>query len=130
MSVGLNGFRRKGLSQSSVQAESAGLGSGIQEEEMADLEKMVVMTDGEREARRQAVLNELGKEPPCPFCGRPRVARSSYIRCQRCGINWLDEEMGLRDYLNRNPSACRWEAAHMGTGTKLTAAPLGEGANG
>jgi hypothetical protein len=83
---------------------------------MADLEKMKVLTDGELEARRQACLNEAGTMPPCPRCGSPRVARSSYMRCQRCGINWLDEEMGLRDYLNRNPSACRWEAAHTGTG--------------
>ena len=90
---------------------------------MADQEKMVVMTDKEREDRRQECLDEAGTMPPCPFCGRPRVVRSSYMRCQRCGINWIDEEMGLRDYLNRNPSACRWEAAHMGTGTRSAATP-------
>lgn len=33
-----------------------------------------------------------GKETPCPFCKVPRLRRSDYIRCCRCGINWLDGE--------------------------------------
>jgi hypothetical protein len=33
-----------------------------------------------------------GSEPPCPFCSLPRVKRSDYIRCVRCGINWLEGE--------------------------------------
>jgi hypothetical protein len=33
-----------------------------------------------------------GKESPCPFCAIPRVRRSDYVRCCRCGINWLDGE--------------------------------------
>ncbi len=35
---------------------------------------------------------------PCPFCGLPRCERSSYIRCQRCGINWSPG-----DELDRDP---------------------------
>lgn len=35
-------------------------------------------------------LNEAGTEPPCPLCQRPRVRRSSYVRCNPCGANWFD----------------------------------------
>jgi ribosomal protein L37AE/L43A len=35
-------------------------------------------------------LAEAGSEPPCPFCRKPRVLRSDYIRCHRCGMNWLE----------------------------------------
>ena len=80
-----------------------------------------MMTLEQQEEARQERLNEPGTEPPCPMCGRPRVARSDYLRCHRCGMNWLNEEMHLRDYLNRNPSAARSEAAHMGRGTRPTA---------
>lgn len=65
--------------------------------------------------------NEVGTEPPCPFCKRLRVARSTYIRCNPCGTNWLDEEMHLPNYLNRNPAAARSEAARMARETKPTA---------
>ena len=51
------------------------------------------------------------KDLPCPFCQKPRSQRSDYVRCSPCGINWLQSEMGLPNYLNRNPSACRSEAA-------------------
>jgi len=34
-------------------------------------------------------INQTGTEPPCPYCGRPRVARSTYIRCNLCGKNWM-----------------------------------------
>jgi ribosomal protein L37AE/L43A len=37
---------------------------------------------------REQRLGELGSEPPCPQCGKPRVSRSSYIRCNPCGMNW------------------------------------------
>lgn len=37
-------------------------------------------------------LNEPGTMPPCPFCGIARHQRSDYVRCQPCGINWLDGE--------------------------------------
>lgn len=33
-----------------------------------------------------------GSEPPCPFCQIPRVRRSDYVRCCRCGVNWLEGE--------------------------------------
>lgn len=59
---------------------------------------------------RQVAVNELGTMPPCPFCERPRVQRSNYIRCNPCGTNWLQEEMDLPNYLNRNPAAARSEA--------------------
>ena len=48
---------------------------------------------------------------PCPFCGKPRSQRSNYIRCQACATNWIQEEMHLPGYLNRNPAAARSEAA-------------------
>lgn len=48
------------------------------------------MTFEEQEAARQERLNEKGTEAPCPMCKRPRVKRSDYIRCNPCGVNWLD----------------------------------------
>lgn len=39
---------------------------------------------------REQRLAEVGSEPPCPQCGRPRVKRSSYIRCNPCGMNWSE----------------------------------------
>jgi len=42
-------------------------------------------------------LNEVGTEAPCPFCQRPRVTRSSYIRCNRCGVNWGKEDDITKD---------------------------------
>jgi hypothetical protein len=68
------------------------------------------LTFEEQEANRRERLAEVGTMPPCPFCQRPRVERSDYLRCNPCGINWLLDERNLRDYLNRNPSACRDEA--------------------
>jgi len=41
---------------------------------------------------RQERLAEVGTLPPCPQCGTPRVQRSDYIRCNPCGLNWLDGE--------------------------------------
>lgn len=29
------------------------------------------------------------KDLPCPFCGLPRCRRTDYIRCSKCGVNWL-----------------------------------------
>jgi hypothetical protein len=82
---------------------------------------MDAMTVKEQEAERQERLNEQGTEPPCPFCNRPRVARNTYIRCNPCGVNWLNEEMGLPNYLERDPRVARSEAARTGIGTKPTA---------
>lgn len=70
---------------------------------------------------REERLAEVGTEPDCPFCHLPRVLRSSYIRCNECGINWLAEEMQLPDYLNRDPRVCRSEAARMVSSTPRTA---------
>jgi uncharacterized Zn finger protein (UPF0148 family) len=72
-----------------------------------------MLTIEEAELNRQDRLNEVGTMPACPLCGRPRVQRSDYIRCNPCGKNWLQEEMDLPNYLNRNPAAARSEAARM-----------------
>jgi ribosomal protein L37AE/L43A len=76
---------------------------------------------------RRERLNEVGREPPCPFCKRPRVSRSDYIRCNPCGVNWLNEEMHLHNYLSLDPRTARRVAALMGNGTKPTADSLAEG---
>lgn len=55
------------------------------------------MPNEEREAMRKIRLGEVGTEPPCPFCQRPRVRRSDYIRCNPCGLNWLDGEDLTKD---------------------------------
>lgn len=81
----------------------------------------VMLTDEQREQSRKAMLGEKGTEPPCPFCGTPRVARSDYIRCGPCAVNWLNEEMSLPGYLERDPRVVRQEAARTGNGTKPTA---------
>lgn len=73
-------------------------------------------------------LAEVGTEPECPLCGRPRVTRSCYIRCNPCGVNWLDEEMHLPNYLQRDPRVVRREAALMVNGTRPTAGQPGAGA--
>lgn len=59
---------------------------------------------------------------PCPFCQRPRSQRSDYIRCQPCGVNWLQEEMHLPNYLSRDPRLSREEAARMARPIKPSAA--------
>ena len=36
--------------------------------------------------------NEVGGDLvdlPCPFCKKPRSQRSTYVRCQPCGMNWF-----------------------------------------
>ena len=48
-------------------------------------------------------INEPGTMPPCPFCQRPRVQRSDYVRCCRCGANWLDGED-----LSKDPRIARY----------------------
>jgi tRNA(Ile2) C34 agmatinyltransferase TiaS len=70
---------------------------------------------------REQRLAEVGTEPACPFCQRALVSRSDYIRCNRCGINWLNEEMHLPGYLERDPRVARSEAARMAGGTRPTA---------
>ena len=78
---------------------------------------------------REERLAEVGAEPDCPFCHKPRVLRSSYVRCNQCGINWLAEEMHLPDYLNRDPRVCRSEAARMANLTSPTAGQPKEAAD-
>lgn len=64
-----------------------------------------------------------GDLAPCPFCGVPRVRRTDYVRCCRCGINWLDQEMRLtfkgKPYLDVEPSCARREERER-TATKKT----------
>jgi len=60
-----------------------------------------MLTFEEQEAARQERLNEPGTEPPCPLCQRPRVKRSDYIRCNRCGLNWTNGEQAI----DRHPLA-------------------------
>ena len=48
----------------------------------------------------QERVNEVGDEPDCPNCGKPRVTRSTYIRCIPCGLNW---ENGTD--ISRHPNA-------------------------
>ena len=81
------------------------------------------MTREDWEAVREARRNEEGTEPPCPFCKRPRLSRSDYVRCNPCGTNWLDEEMHLPDYLNSDPRVARQKAARMAGATRPTAEP-------
>jgi hypothetical protein len=66
---------------------------------------METMTHEQQEAARRERLAEVGTEPPCPFCGVPRVRRSDYIRCNREGINWLEGED-----ITKDPRASRGSA--------------------
>jgi ribosomal protein L37AE/L43A len=45
----------------------------------------MTMTSAERKA-------EVGDQPDCPFCGTARLKRTDYIRCGKCGVNWMDGE--------------------------------------
>lgn len=83
--------------------------------------EIVGMTEAQQNESRQFRLSEVGTEPQCPFCQNPRVERTSYIRCNPCGVNWLNEEMHLPDYLARDPRVVLREAALMASGTKPTA---------
>jgi len=84
---------------------------------------METMTYDQQEAARQERLSEVGTEAPCPFCQKPRVTRSDYIRCNPCGVNWLNEEMTLPNYLNRDPRVSRSEAARMARSVPPIAEP-------
>jgi ribosomal protein L37AE/L43A len=46
-------------------------------------------TQQELGALKFRINTEVGTEDPCPWCGTPRVTRSSYIRCNPCGTNWF-----------------------------------------
>lgn len=62
---------------------------------------------------RRLLATEVGSEEPCPWCGEPRVKRTDYIRCNRHGTNWLDEERHLSNYLDRNPAAARMDVVRL-----------------
>jgi hypothetical protein len=81
-----------------------------------------------QEAMREEARAEPGTEPPCPWCGRPRVLRSNYVRCLPCGVNWLAEEMHLPDYLNMDPRTARTRAVRMASSIRPTVGQLVEGA--
>ena len=54
---------------------------------------------------REQRLSEVGREVPCPFCGKPRVRRSSYIRCYPCGMNWgFEDDLGAHPHMRATPS--------------------------
>lgn len=55
----------------------------------------------------------------CPFCGLPRCQRSDYVRCSKCGVNWLDGED-----LSRDPKIDRYKA--MAESLRSTAKVKGE----
>jgi hypothetical protein len=56
------------------------------------------------QAARDSQINEVGTLPPCPMCGVPRCQRSDYVRCNPCGVNWLDGEN-----LDKNPQIERYD---------------------
>lgn len=64
-----------------------------------------MMGEQEQMVARQERLAEVGSEPPCPFCARPRVKRSSYIRCNPCGLNWGKDQATDRHPLATQPTA-------------------------
>lgn len=55
---------------------------------------------------REQRLNESGDQPPCPFCLRPRVTRSTYIRCNPCGVNWSTRKEDEED-ISKDPRLSR-----------------------
>lgn len=92
-----------------------------------------MLTYEQQEENRRERLAEVGTEPPCPFCGNPRVGRSDYLRCNPCGVNWLNEEMHLtykgKPYLEVDPRLARTNAAPTENETKPTADTSAEGAD-
>lgn len=40
------------------------------------------------QVRREQTIG--GGLSPCPSCGVPRCQRSDYIRCSKCGVNWIE----------------------------------------
>jgi uncharacterized Zn finger protein (UPF0148 family) len=68
--------------------------------------------------RRDDLLTEIkvgGREAPCPFCGIPRVRRSTYIRCCACGVNWIDGEALDKDPRSERQHKLNEEMAAMST---------------
>ena len=86
------------------------------------------LTFEEQELNRKERLNEVGTEPPCPWCGKPRVLRGDYVRCNQHITNWLASEMSLPDYLNLDPRVARARSARTGNSTQHTATSSAAGA--
>ena len=64
-------------------------------EQMVETKKLI-----EKENREGGDLKHL----PCPFCHKPRSQRSDYVRCQPCGINWLQgEDLSRHPLVSREP---------------------------
>jgi Zn-finger nucleic acid-binding protein len=63
-----------------------------------------MLTYEQQEQNRQDRLSEVGTLPPCPMCGVLRVQRTDYIRCNPCGVNWLNGED-----LDKNPKIARYK---------------------
>ena len=94
------------------------------------MEIKVGLTDEQLEEARQARLNEVGTMPDCPFCQRPRVQRSDYVRCNKCGINWLNgEDMSKNPLLSREPYLT-WSTTRTSTGKTSGTAPIAESSIG
>jgi ribosomal protein L37AE/L43A len=70
-------------------------------------------------------MSEVGTEPPCPFCQRPRVKRSDYVRCTYCGLNWLRDQN-----LSRNPNLNIRDIARLEKGTDSGALPAASTSEG
>lgn len=87
------------------------------------MEEIRMMTPEQAEAARQERLSEVGTEPNCPFCGKARVRRSNYIRCNPCGVNWLNGEDISKD--PRIQSHAEWTRT---MATKRTETGNGSGA--
>jgi hypothetical protein len=67
--------------------------------------------NGWKDNLRQEIIKG-GGESPCPFCSLPRVRRSDYVRCARCGINWLEgEALGSNPQVERRRKLAAQQAA-------------------
>ena len=72
-----------------------------------------LLTPAQQDSDAERRRNEKGTESPCPFCSRPRLRRSDYIRCNPCGLNWLPAED-----LSLDPRASRPRANNKVTPTQ------------
>ena len=80
------------------------------------METQKMLTFEERESMRKAAMDEVGSAPPCPFCQRPLVSGSSYIRCNPCGVNWSPgEEISLDPRTSRTKATASTSRATVDT---------------
>jgi hypothetical protein len=85
------------------------------------------MTEAEQEATRRTRRNEPGTEPPCPMCGKPRVKRSTYIRCNPCAVNWSEREDTSSDPTIERYAQLIRDTRSRATKTGTTATPATSG---